>query len=155
MQIYCGLKCSRIGRRKEHPKTPRNPNWKAIKKAYDREYRRKNRAMLKKKKHAYFLRTYDPVKAAKERKKTMARHVEYCRQPAYKAYKREYDKKYRAEEFGDFAEAYKVLLLLIKEINLQQPDRAERYRQSGRHQWNPVNQQRRRDAKQRISSNGL
>jgi hypothetical protein len=61
-------------------------------------------------------RTYDPVKAAVERKKRMPRHVEYCRQPAYKAWKREYDRRYRAAEFGEFAEAYMLAIDLNREI---------------------------------------
>jgi hypothetical protein len=128
---------------------------KEAKAEYDREYRRKNRALLKAKKAAYFQRTYDPVKAAKERKKKMSQHIEYCRQPWYKAYKREYDKQRRAGKFGDFKEAYALLLLLKKEIKRQQPDRFELYKQSGRHQWNPINQKRRRDARKWLDSFGL
>jgi len=108
-----------MARRKEHPKTPRNPNFKAMKAEYDREYRKKNREALRKKKHDYFKRTYDPVKAAVKRKETMPRHVEYCRQPAYKAKKKEYDEKLRAAAFGEYADAYKTLLVLLKEIKQQ------------------------------------
>ena len=50
LKIYCNRKCSAIGRRKENPKTPLNPNWKQMKADYDREYRRKNKKLLKKKK---------------------------------------------------------------------------------------------------------
>ena len=128
---------------------------KAEKAAYDREYRKKNLAWIKAKKAAYFQRTYDPVKAAKERKKTMPKHVEYCRQPWYKAYKREYDKQRRAGRFGEFKEAYEALLLLKKEIKKQQPDRFELYKQAGRHQWNPINQKRRRDARKWLDSFSL
>jgi len=111
---------------------------------YDKEYRKKNRRRIKARAAAYFQRTYDPVKAAKERKKRMPYHVEYCRQPWYRAYKREYDKKRRARKFGAFADAYKVLLQLMKEVKKQMPDRFERYAQAGRHAWNPINQARRR-----------
>jgi hypothetical protein len=144
LKIYCNKKCSAIGHRKENPKTSRNPNWKQMKADYDREYRRKNKKLLKKKKQEYFQATYDPKQAAIERKKTMPQHVEYCRQPEYKAYKAKYDKKIRAEQFGDFKDAYAVLLKLTKEIKKQMPNRFERYAQAQRQQWNPVNQQRRR-----------
>lgn len=117
---------------------------KAAKAAYDREYRQKNLAKRKAQSAAWFRRTYDPVKAAIERKKNMPRHVEYCRQPEYRAYKKSYDRKRRAGKFGPFAEAYEVLLLLMSEIKRQMPDRFERYAQAGRHQWNPINQIRRR-----------
>ena len=118
---------------------------KKAKAEYDRKYRKKNRARLKAEKAAYFQRTYDPVKAAKERKKKMPQHVEYCRQPAYKAWKKKYDKQRRSKKYGDFAEAHQLLLELTKEINRQMPDRMERYAQSQRHQWNPNNQQRRKN----------
>lgn len=111
---------------------------------YDKEYRKQNFERIRARNAAYFQRTYDPVKAARERKKRMSNHVKYCRQPWYRAYKRDYDRRRRASEFGAFAEAYKVLLLLDREIRRQMPDRFERYAQSGRQQWNPINQERRR-----------
>ena len=117
---------------------------KEAKAAYDRTYRKKNRARMKAQKAAYHKRTYDPVKAAKERKKRMPHHVEYCRQPKYKAYKRGYDRQRRANMFGEFAEAFEALKALQREIRKQMPDRFERYAQSGRQQWNPINQERRR-----------
>lgn len=111
---------------------------------YDREYRRRNRALLKAKKHAYFKRTYDPVQAAVKRKKTMPRHVEYCRRPEYKVKKAAYDKKRRSREYGEFAECHRLLAELLHEINRLQPDREERYRQSQRHGWSPLTHQKRR-----------
>jgi len=41
------------------------------------------------------------LEAAKARKVRMPLHIEYCRQPAYKAWKREYDRRHRAAEFGE------------------------------------------------------
>lgn len=117
---------------------------KAEKAAYDREYRKKNAARLKEQKAAYFKRTYDPVEAAIKRKKRMPYHVEYCRQPEYKAWKKAYDRKRRKGKFGPFAEAYEVLMMLKAEIRKQMPDRFERYAQARRMQWNPINQARRR-----------
>ena len=86
------------------------------KRIYDMAYRKKNRAMLKAKKAAYFQRTYDPAKAAVERKKRMPLHVAYCRQPRYKAWKRQYDRNYRAREYGPFADAYLLIVNLNREI---------------------------------------
>lgn len=127
---------------------------KKAKAAYDSKYRKKNKKLIRARKAAYFQKTYDPVKAAKERKKRMPQHVLYCRQPRYRAYKRGYDKARRAAKFGPFAEAQEVLLLLKAEIKRIMPDRFERYAQAGRHQWNPVNQQRyRRRNEQRTFSN--
>jgi len=117
---------------------------KAQKAAYDKKYRKRNLLRIKARAAAYFQRTYDPVKAAKERKKRMPYHVKYCRQDWYRAYKREYDRGRRASRYGSFAGAYIVLRQLVKEVRKQMPDRFERYAQSGRQQWNPINQARRR-----------
>lgn len=112
LNLYCNRRCSGLGRRMGKTKAQRV----AEKRAYDAEYRAKNREMLKAKKHEYFRRSYDPVAAAEVRKARMPYHVEYCRQPAYKAKKREYDRKHRAAEFGEFAEAYMLTIDLNREI---------------------------------------
>jgi hypothetical protein len=109
---------------------------------YDKKYRKLNRARIKANHAAYFQRTYDPTKAAKERKKRMPYHVKYCRQPWYRAWKRDYDRRRRAGAFGGYADAYKVLVQLVTEVRRQMPDRFERYAQSGRKQWSPINQER-------------
>ena len=119
---------------------------KEAKAAYDREYRKNNRAMLKAKKKAYYAKV-GPLRRDKEReerKKRMPLHIEYCRRPEYKAWKKEYDKKRREAKFGDFKDAHAVLMALVKEIHRQMPDRFERYAQAQRHAWNPLNQQRRK-----------
>ena len=118
---------------------------KRLRAEYDREYRKKNRAILKAKKAAYFQRTYDPTQAAIERKKTMARHVEYCRRPEYKKKKFAYDREREAAEYGEFAECREILQLLRKEINRQEPDRFERYKQAQRFAWSPFTQAVRRE----------
>lgn len=111
--IYCGRMCAGLARRK----------WKTLeqkreeKAIYDMLYRAKNQDALKAKKAAWHQRSYDPEKAAVARQKTMRRHVEYCRQPEYKSYKREYDKVYRAkQDAGDFWESQILLVNLEKEI---------------------------------------
>jgi hypothetical protein len=86
------------------------------KRLYDIEYQAKNREKRCAQKREHHHRTYDPVKAAKVRKKRMPYHVEYCRQPAYRAKKREYDRQHRAAEFGEFAEAYMLTIDLNREI---------------------------------------
>jgi len=102
-QVRCSQVCSGIARRSN--KTPEQK--KLEKQAYDKEYRAKNLEVIKAKKSAHFKKTYDPVKAAIERKKRMPKHVEYCRRPEYKAWKVEYDKKYRAkQDYGEFADCF-------------------------------------------------
>lgn len=90
LPLYCGRRCAGLARRKHKTKAQRIEE----KRLYDIEYKKRNEAALKVKRAAYFQRTYDPVKAAIERKKRMPRHVEYCRQPWYREWKRQYDAAY-------------------------------------------------------------
>jgi len=113
LRIFCGRRCSGLGRRKHIPKAVKR----VLKAIYDAEYRRQNRAMLKAKKRAYFARTYDPEKARIERKKTMPRHIEYCRRPEYKRWKQAYDRKHLAKKhYGPFAEVVMLTMDLNREI---------------------------------------
>lgn len=121
-RLFCDRRCAGLGRRKHKAKAQKI----AEKRAYDLQYRADNLAMLKAKKIAYHQRTYDPVKAAKVRKKRMSQHVEYCRQPAYVAKKKKYDLQRRADEFGPFAESYLILLELKREINSRTTDEERR-----------------------------
>lgn len=112
LNLYCNRRCSGLGRR--GPKKTKAQKRKE-KRLYDINYR-KTSPTLKARRHAFFVRTYDPAKAAVERKKRAPQHIEYCRQPWYKAWKKEYDRKYRAKEFGPFADAYTLTLELNREI---------------------------------------
>lgn len=116
--LYCDRRCAGMARRKHKTKAQKV----AEKAAYDREYRAKNLERIKAEKRAYFQRTYDPVQAAKYRKSRMHLHVEYCRQPRYRAYKSDYDRKRRAQAFGPFAAAYLLLLDLDREVNSRMSD---------------------------------
>lgn len=103
MRLFCDRKCAGLARRTD---TRTKAEKIADKAAYDRAYRAKNLAEIKRKRHEHFKRTYDPAKAAAERKKTMPRHVEYCRRPEYRKWKQGYDRQYRSKKlYGDFAEA--------------------------------------------------
>lgn len=134
--LYCDRKCAGMARRTGKTKAQKV----AEKKAYDAKYRLRDPAALKARKAAYFQRTYDPAKAAKDRKKTMARHVEYCRQPAYKVKKRQYDRQYRAREYGGFAEAY----LLAIDLNREIKQRASNYEIRRQNETGNKRQERRR-----------
>jgi hypothetical protein len=106
----------------------------AEKRIYDMAYRAKNRAMLKEKKRAYFLRTYDPKKAAVKRKKRMHLHVAYCRQPRYKAWKRQYDLNYRARALpsgADEATQTAYLSIAFSWLLRSRGERALSYRMLG------------------------
>ena len=111
--IYCGKVCAGLARRKP-PKTKAQKV--AEKASYDAAYRIKNREMLRAKKAAHFRRTYDPEVARVERKKRAAFHAEYCRRPSYRLWKAEYDRRYRATKYGEFADAYLLTIELNREI---------------------------------------
>jgi hypothetical protein len=113
MFLYCGRECSGLGRRANKSKEQKV----AEKRLYDAEYRIRNLEMLKSKKAAYFQKTYNPDVAREKRKAIMPRHVEYCRQPEYKAYKRQYDRQYRAKlDFGEYWECAILILDMNEEI---------------------------------------
>jgi len=140
LNLYCGRFCSGLGRRDGKTKEQR----KEEKRLYDIEYRAKNLAAIKAKKKAYFQRTYDCKAAAEYRKQRMHLHIEYCRRPEYKAWKREYDRKYRAKEFGAFAEAYLLTMDLNREIKGRTTRHEIKYQNGGTNKA----QQRRRQGQQ-------
>ena len=123
---------------------------KAAKSAYDAQRRIDLADRIKAEKAAWHKRTYDPVKAAEERKKTMARHVAYCRTPEYKAKKSEYDKRKKFEAYGAFADAARLLEEVEREISAR-ATRYEIYIANGRYTRSA--QQRRRELWQTIRSN--
>lgn len=137
--VYCGRECAGLARRGPEKSTEQR---KAEKSAYDARRRIVLADRIKAEKHAYYLRTYDPIKAAVERKKRMPKHVEYCRRPEYVAWKSEYDRKYRAEkEFGEFAECFLLIQDIRSECLAQQTDYEIRLSKGGI----AKSQQRRRD----------
>jgi hypothetical protein len=113
LNLYCNRRCSALGQCSKIRKT--RAQKRKEKRLYDIEYR-KTSPTLKARRHAFYVRTYDPVKAAKVRKKRAPYHVEYCRQPWYKAWKKKYDARYRASKLGAFAEAYRLTIELDREI---------------------------------------
>lgn len=119
MRLFCGRICFGLGRRKNRTTADK----KEAKRLYDQQYRSNNLDTIKAKKAAYFQATYDPQAAKVERRKRAHLHVEYCRRPEYRAYKKDYDRKRRAAEFGEFADSYELLSLIESEIK----SRATRY----------------------------
>ena len=114
-KLFCGFKCFGLSRRQYKTKAQRVED----KRLYDMDYRRKNLTLLKAKKAVYHKQTYDPAKAAIERKKRMKFHVEYCRRPSYKLWKREYDRRRRDGMYGAFADAARLTIELNREIKEQ------------------------------------
>lgn len=84
--------------------------------AYDVEYRAKNLSLIRERKAAYYQRTADREREREYRKQHMARHVEYCRRPEYKAKKHKYDLQFRAKKlFGPFSEA----ALILRDVEIE------------------------------------
>lgn len=104
--LYCSRACAGLARRGA-PKT--EADRKAEKAAYDREYRADYKRL-------YYLETRDPEKQRAYRHANMQRHVEYCRSPEYKAWKHEYDLRRNEAEYADWAESWRLLQDLEKEI---------------------------------------
>ena len=104
----------------------------------------KNQERIRANHAEYFRRTYDPIKAAKERKKRMPITLNTAANLSIGPTRRNTTPSVGRRCSGRFAEAFDVLKLLKTEIKRQMPDRFERYAQAGRMQWNPINQARRR-----------
>lgn len=109
--LFCSLQCA--GKFKRKNKTSEQK--KLEKKLYDAKYRNKNYEYIRERKIAYFKKDYysNPEKYKQIRKAKQPKHNEYCRRPEYKAWKKEYDQKWRAKKtFGEFWEAQVALLKL-------------------------------------------
>lgn len=121
--IYCSKKCSGLARRNNKSIEQK----KAEKAEYDRKYREKNDAELRIKRHNWFMQDYTkyPEKYKKERQRRYANHLKYLQTPEYKAWKKEYDQKYRSNKFyGEFGECA-IILFEIEKIIKDNTDRFE------------------------------
>lgn len=120
-KVYCCRQHSVLARRDRRTKEEKVK----AKSEYDKQYRAKNFDQIKAKKQAYN-KTPKGREAQKRRRNTrMPKHIEYCRQPEYKAKKVEYDKNYRAEKyFGEFAEC-SILINQINKVLVERADKAE------------------------------
>lgn len=120
--LYCNRTCAGLARRRKVQLTEAEK--KAAKAAYDKQYRADRLAEIKAKKAAWFQRHYaenpEHYRAIRERK--MAAHVEYCRKPEYKVKKSAYDRRYRASEYGPFAEAFLLLQEVQREVDQRMTD---------------------------------
>jgi hypothetical protein len=96
---------------------------KELKRLYDIEYRKKQGLLLKAKKQAYYRRDYqenpDKYRLVRLRKRDWQRAYakKYNANPEWKAYKKEYDREYRAKrKFGDWWVCHVLLMKLEDEI---------------------------------------
>jgi hypothetical protein len=99
---------------------------KEAKRLYDAARRLAKRDELCAKKRDFYYANRERIKAEQTvyRAKHMQRHVEYCRRPEYREWKKEYDRQYTARQsFGEFASAF----LLLRDIEDEVAARATRY----------------------------
>lgn len=124
--VYCNRTCAGLGRR-----TNETPEEKIEqKKWYDLFIRVSmtddERDLNAFQDMVYFQLDYaqNPDKYREERQRRMPSHVEYCRQPEYKEYKKGYDEQYRAKkDYGEFWECAIVLKNLDNEIDYRESKR--------------------------------
>ena len=126
LRILCSKQCFGLSRRDNKTQEQK----KAEKSAYDAKYRERNREKRKARSRTWYKANRNPEKEREIRKAKMPQHVEYCRRPEYKKWKQNYDLDYRAREFGEFSEAYKLLMLVNREIK-ERTTRTEIYTTNG------------------------
>lgn len=123
--LYCGRVCMGLARRLKNP--PTDEQHRAAKSAYDAKRRngpKREEILAKKREHYYSNHERINAALAEYRKSHMDRHVEYCRQPEYRAKKSVYDRRRRATmNFGEFAEA----AFLLDDIEREIAERASKY----------------------------
>lgn len=114
LNLYCNRKCSGLGRRKEKSIDQK----KADKAEYDRQYREKNSSKIREKKKAYEASERGRAMQKRNREKFKKFHLEYCRTPEYRAWKKKYDHSYKYKlAYGEFHEAAELLYKLEYEID--------------------------------------
>jgi len=124
--LYCDRKCAGLGRRTNETDEEKR----AIKMWYDLFI---NVSMTEDEKifdefsrAVYFQieNRINPQRYKEQRARRMPKHVEYCRQPKYKEYKKGYDEQYRAKkDYGNWWEAAIALKYLDKEIDYRESKR--------------------------------
>lgn len=126
LKLFCNKRCFGLSRRSNETIKER----KFIKAIYDQlltlSMTEEDGELELLQKMVYFQMDYaaNPEKYRKERRRKQASHNEYCRQPEYKKWKKEYDEKYRAKKsFGAYWEAAILLKNLDNEIDYRESKR--------------------------------
>ena len=117
--IYCSRVCSGLARRVERTDEEK----KKIKADYDR----KRRKTIDRTEQIKSYNESPKGRAMQKRnsKKFKQSHLEYCRNPQYREYKKEYDETYRAKKsYGEFWEA-SIVLKKIDELILPEKQEAK------------------------------
>lgn len=117
MNIFCSRACCGVSKRTSIE------DKKAKKAAYDK--RVYNTPERKEARRRYFQKSYtsNPEKYRELRRAKYPKHLEYLNTPEYKAWKKEYDKKYIANKnYGVFSEAAIILIELESFLKQNMPD---------------------------------
>lgn len=117
LNVYCNRTCAGIGRRTSAEEK------KKVKAAYDKKiYNTPERKAARKR---YFQKSYkeNPEKYKAIRAAKYPKHLEYLRTPEYKEWKKNYDKKFKAEKnYGPFAQAAVLLIELESFLKQNMPN---------------------------------
>jgi hypothetical protein len=115
--LYCSKLCSGLGRRSQQTTWQK----KQAKSEYDRKRREEKREILRAKKRKAYVANKQAIleKMKVYRKIRMPKHLEYCMRPEYRAKKHDYDIARNAAAYGEFAETWRLLIELQKEIRSQ------------------------------------
>ncbi len=116
-KLFCNQKCFGLSRRDGKSIEQK----KQEKRDYDKEYRSKNREMLKTKKKQQYERRKDEIEAKRKILRKTPEYKEYRRRylatDKYKNYKHKYDRVYRCKKkYGEYWEAASVLIDIEKEL---------------------------------------
>lgn len=104
--LYCSKACSGLARRKEITQE----QFKANKAEYDKKRRADKAEEIKKQKKEYYKTPSGRATQKRNRNQQKENHLQYCRTPEYREWKRQYDELYNAKlAFGEFAEAALIL----------------------------------------------
>lgn len=113
INIYCGRLCADIGRRSSKTKEQ-----KRVEKAkYDQGYRVDNKEILRKKKSDFCKTKKGREMQKRARQKGKDYRAEYIKSDNYVAWKKKYDRKYRAKkDYGEFWECQVLSLEIAEEV---------------------------------------
>jgi hypothetical protein len=108
MGLFCNKSCWGLSRRDNKTEQQK----KEEKAKYDRLYRIKNNEKIKNRNKKYNSSPAGRAMQKRNREKFKEYHLEYCRKPEYKKYKKKYDQLYRAKKY--YGEYYEAAITLIK-----------------------------------------
>jgi len=114
MKLFCNRVCFGLDRRSDVTEEEK----KERKRLYDIEYRSKNKEIIREKKKVYEQSPAGRAMQKRNREKFKQTHLEYCRTPEYRAWKKIYDRIYRAKkDYGEFYEAALLLRQIEDEVD--------------------------------------